>query len=385
MKSIFFHHAKEVIAKLEKAGYESYIVGGAVRDHLLQRDIHDIDLATSARVEEIERLFPRTIDVAIKHGTVIVLHGNQSFEVTSFRGNCLLEDLKLRDFTMNAIALTGNGQIIDPYFGHKDIQNKVIRAVDNPLERFSEDPLRMLRAIRFVSKLSFSIEKETESAIEIYGHNINKVAIERVSVELEKIWFGQNVVSAWRKFLDTKLMNKIEHLRPLQPALTDEKIIRTFPRLHTVTEIWSVLLFTKHELRVKEFLKQWKQPNKVITEVELILSRLERCLNQGLTAEDLYDFGLATSKKAERIRAALLNEEADLSKIEAAFQALPITEKKQLAIKGTDVVKFLTKDDPKSRISELLTLAEKAVLMKQVENQKDEIIHWLQKEGFIHA
>lgn len=384
MESLF-HPAMDILKELEKAGYEAYIVGGAVRDHLLQRSIHDVDITTSAPPLVIKQLFPKTIDVAIKHGTVIVRHLGHSFEVTQFKGSSLVEDLKSRDFTMNAMAFSNKREIIDPYCGAQDIEKQLVRAVKSAKNRFVEDPLRMLRAIRFVSYFSFSIEKHTLEEIKNCGNQICNVAIERIAVELEKIWLGKYVERAFDIFFETKILTYIEQLSPVQMALSDRKIVTALKKLRNATEVWTLLLFVSKQQGASNFLLQWKLPNKLIAEVELILSRLIPILKQGFTLEDYYYFGLETCKKAERVRAAFLDEEADLKGIEVTFKHLPIKERKELALKGNDVALLLQKEDPKSKIGQLIVIAEKAVVTKKVENEKSAIINLLRREGFIDA
>src|SRR5699024_7269580 len=157
MKKDIFAPAIEVIEAIQNAGFQAYIVGGAVRDYLLNQPVHDIDLVTSARPEEIQAIFKSVIPVGIEHGTVIVRHLKQSFEVTTFRQeegysdfrhpdqvkfvDSIKTDLSRRDFTINAIAMTKDGLFIDPFNGLVDLNNRVIRSVCTPIERINEDPL----------------------------------------------------------------------------------------------------------------------------------------------------------------------------------------------------------------------------------------------------
>ena len=168
-----FLAAFPVIQKIEEAGFEAYFVGGAVRDHLLKREIHDVDIATSATPTEIKSIFSSTVDVGIEHGTILVLYNGQSFEVTTSDQNpnimifagpdsvifirSLHEDLKRRDFTINAMAMDVTGTIIDPFGGQIDLESKLIKTVGKAEERFQEDALRLMRAIRFVGQLGFTL------------------------------------------------------------------------------------------------------------------------------------------------------------------------------------------------------------------------------------
>lgn len=191
-----------IIETLEKAGFEAYAVGGCVRDYLMGKTPDDWDITSSASPEEVKSLFKRTIDTGIKHGTVTVrLHGT-GYEVTTFRLDGkysdgrhpdnvefvknLEEDLKRRDFTINAMAYSDRTGIVDLFDGQSDLEKGVIRCVGDSRKRFSEDALRMMRAIRFAARFGFEIEKDTYSAIKDLAPTLEKVAAERIRVEFEK-------------------------------------------------------------------------------------------------------------------------------------------------------------------------------------------------------
>lgn len=194
---------EKIIHTLENAGYEAYAVGGCVRDVMLGLTPDDWDITTSAEPEQVKSLFQRTIDTGIQHGTVTVRMDGKSFEVTTYRidgkyedgrhpeevtfTKSLEEDLKRRDFTINAMAYNDSTGLVDLYGGQEDLEKKVIRCVGNPEERFTEDALRMMRAVRFAAKLDFSIEEETRRAITMLKDNLSKVSAERIQVELTKL------------------------------------------------------------------------------------------------------------------------------------------------------------------------------------------------------
>ncbi len=195
--------AAKVLKQLQTNGYEAFVVGGCVRDSLMGRTPSDWDITTSALPEEVKECFPKTIDTGIEHGTVTVRMDGESYEVTTYRIDGkyedarhpkevvftpnLEEDLKRRDFTINAMAYNDSVGLVDLYDGVKDMEQKVIRCVGNPVSRFSEDALRMLRALRFSAQLDFSIHEETFAAIQKLAPTLEKISAERIQVELVKL------------------------------------------------------------------------------------------------------------------------------------------------------------------------------------------------------
>ena len=192
-----------IIHTLMENGYEAYAVGGCVRDTIMGREPMDWDMTTSARPPEIKALFRRTVDTGIEHGTVTVMLKDQGYEVTTYRVDgkyedhrhpkqveftaSLHEDLKRRDFTINAMAYNMDTGIIDEFGGEQDIKDQIIRCVGNPRERFEEDALRMLRGIRFAGQLSFTIDGQTRQAIAEKADTLSCVSSERIRVELVKL------------------------------------------------------------------------------------------------------------------------------------------------------------------------------------------------------
>ena len=192
-----------IINNLQLHGYEAFAVGGCVRDSILARRPQDWDITTSANPEEIKKLFRRTIDTGIEHGTVTVLFGKDSFEVTTYRidgayedsrhpkevqfTNRLEEDLRRRDFTINAMAYNDQVRLVDVFGGMQDLNHHLIRCVGDPEERFSEDALRILRAVRFSAQLNFPIESATADAIRKLAPNLQNISAERIQAELVKL------------------------------------------------------------------------------------------------------------------------------------------------------------------------------------------------------
>ena len=195
--------ARKILRVLNEAGYEAYVVGGCVRDAMLGREPRDWDITTSAHPEQVKALFRRTLDTGLQHGTVTVRMNHQSYEVTTYRIDGeyedsrhpkevsftpnLSEDLQRRDFTINAMAYHPEEGLVDLYGGRDDLAGGLIRAVGCPEERFQEDALRILRAIRFAGQLGFSLEEETYRAIAKFAGQLNRISRERIQAELTKL------------------------------------------------------------------------------------------------------------------------------------------------------------------------------------------------------
>lgn len=199
---------KYIIDTIMKAGYEAYAVGGCIRDSILGRTPDDWDITTSASPYQVKELFQRTVDTGLKHGTVTVMLDKEGFEVTTYRidgeyedsrhpkevifTSNLIEDLKRRDFTINAMAYNETNGLIDVFDGMEDIKRRVIRCVGSPMERFTEDALRMMRAVRFSAQLGYEIEEKTADAMKALATNLSKISAERIQTELVKLVTSPN-------------------------------------------------------------------------------------------------------------------------------------------------------------------------------------------------
>lgn len=279
MKMQIPDEATYIIQTLESAGYEAYAVGGCVRDALIGREPEDWDITTSAKPEQVKALFRRTIDTGLEHGTVTIMIDTNGYEVTTYRvdgdyadhrhpkevsfTSNLEEDLKRRDFTINAMAYSPDNGLVDIFQGREDLQQGIIRAVGNPEERFREDALRMLRAIRFSGQLGFEIETATREGIRSLAATISHVSAERIRVELEKLLISgqpQKLLVAaetgltkvflpeFDKMLDTKQENPHHYLdvghHSMQTVIEAGRLCRKekLDRKHTVAVTFAALL-----------------------------------------------------------------------------------------------------------------------------------------------
>lgn len=397
-----FRKALPVLEKIWNAGFEAYYVGGSVRDRLLGLEVNDVDIATSAHPQEIKDIFSRTVDVGIEHGTVLVLTEDREYEITTFRTEStykdfrrpdsvtfvrsLKEDLKRRDFTMNAIAMDSEGQLNDPYQGLKDIQRKIIRAVGNPHERFNEDALRMMRAVRFAAQLDFEIEEKTLTSIKDNADLLEKIAIERIQIEFEKLLIGYWRQKGLEAMLSTKLYLYCPELASAKEAL--QSLIKIQEVFKNSESAWAMLIFqidkydSENLFREKRFLVKWKLSNKKIDRVRKLFEGLKERLVKGkIDSLAIFHLGEEDALIIEDL-ILYLGEEAKHNELSNSYKELIIKDRDELAVGGHDLMKVSSmKAGP--WLGEALNYSLEAIVYGKVLNDKDAIIHYLNDKNKI--
>lgn len=397
-----FQKVLPVLKKIIDAGYEAYFVGGSVRDRLLNLTVNDVDIATSAMPQEIKNIFKRTVDVGIEHGTVMVLIEDDGYEITTFRTEStykdfrrpdsvtfvrsLKEDLKRRDFTMNAIALDINGQIIDPFNGMEDLDKGIIRAVGDPHERFKEDALRMMRAVRFAAQLDFEIEMETLLSIQENASLLKKIAIERIQVEFEKMLTSGWHTSGIASMIKTDLYLFVPGLNDKKDALLsmlDDEL-----PFENARQAWAFLLYHIHltsndpNFNPQKFLKGWKLSNKMIIDAITLYEALTYRVEHGELDEwIIFKLGREFSMETEYLMEHL-KESSNYMDILNKYDQLPITSKDSLAITGYDLMS-LTSKRPGKWMADAMENALKEVVYGHIVNDKEAIINWLLNNNYI--
>lgn len=398
-----------IIRTLQEHGYDAYVVGGCVRDSLLLRTPADWDITTSAKPLEIKQIFKRTIDTGIQHGTVTVLIEKEGFEVTTYRidgeyedsrhpkeviftGN-LEEDLKRRDFTINAMAYNDETGLVDVFGGQQDLQNRVVRCVGNPKERFTEDALRILRAVRFSAQLGFSIEEKTKEAAKELAPTLQNISAERIQAELLKLLLSsspQYLKIAWELGITKVVLPEFDRMMDTDRG---EKILKAFSYTNADKIERLAVLFANVETTpekskelVKKILRSLRFDNDTIQKVsELVF---------------WHTCPWECTKKAVRIvlsqctpslfpvllnvhRAELLAEdEKDMEKLNFLEKSRQfyeeIMEKKEcisikmLAVTGKDFIELGI--EPGKKIGELLSSCLKIVLDNPEKNTKKELL-----------
>ncbi|WP_400163753.1 CCA tRNA nucleotidyltransferase [Brevibacillus sp. TJ4] len=354
--------AVRIIEKLEEHGFEAYFVGGCVRDWLLGRTVHDIDICTNAHPGDVISLFPDHVPTGLKHGTVSVKMDGYLFEVTTFRTEGKYEDyrrpadvqfvsdlkldLERRDFTINAMAMDRDRRLYDPFGGQQDAQQQLIRAVGEPGERFREDALRLLRAARFAAQLGFSIEEQTLHAMRTTAPLLAHIAVERVREELNKLLNSPTPERGCQIIQDTSLLLALPGLQQLF-AVSCPQAWRLV-HVGSVAQKWALLLYaagytceqarqvclylrmSKRETEdmalyvqmLREIGPQWDRPAPVAWGTMLLRHGLPVC-------QQLH----------ELLRACWWQRRSECPSEELmqTYEALPVKSGKELAINGRDL------------------------------------------------
>jgi len=337
-------HVIYVLEKLNMAGYQAYAVGGCVRDLLIGKEPDDWDVAASSKPEETMAVFDNTVPTGIKYGTVTVVAENKTVEVTTFRsdGNyfdgrrpesvqfCrdVLLDLRRRDFTVNAMAMDINGNISDPFGGKADLDKKLIRCVGKPSERFNEDGLRMLRALRFAATLGFSVEEETMQAIKSCGYLSANLSAERSSAELGKILCSVSPEYA-KTAVDCKLLSKYI-------SECDTEKINDLNRLpYDKNMRWAAFLISAEDEDKAALARKLRLDKKTIdfikrTEEAISAGNFEDCENAKILA--------AIYGRKEVITAIFLSHIEKYDKLKTFLENTEILSRDELAVSGKDIV-----------------------------------------------
>ncbi|WP_442915291.1 CCA tRNA nucleotidyltransferase [Marinilactibacillus sp. XAAS-LB27] len=390
-----FTNALPVLEVLEQAGFEAYFVGGSVRDAMLGKDVNDVDIATSAFPNEIQALFKKTIDVGIEHGTVMVLWEKETYEITTFRTEStyqdfrrpdsvtfvrsLAEDLKRRDFTINALAMDKDGCITDLFDGIDDLNHQVIRAVGVPDERFGEDALRMMRATRFSAQLGFDIEEETVLALKKNTSLLEHIAIERIQIEFIKMCLGQFKYKGLTYFVKSDLYE-------FCPGLNKEALKKFSAIEHSLDnerQIWATYLLLDEYVpnQINAFMKSWKLSNKLIQQVASLFQSVNYRIESSADLLYIYRLGKELALETENIL-HYLQYPSDPEAVLFIYETLPIHSKQDLAVTGKDLLK-LTNSKAGKWLGDALKHIEEAVVLGKLNNSKQEIITWTKQQALI--
>ncbi|MGN0526802.1 MAG: CCA tRNA nucleotidyltransferase [Acutalibacteraceae bacterium] len=423
-----------IISQLQNSGFEAFAVGGAVRDSVMGLNPGDWDITTSAFPEETKAVFNdyRIIDTGIKHGTVTLLIDDEPFEITTFRidgeyndnrhpkrvtfTRSLEEDLKRRDFTINALAYNDKTGLTDLFNGQKDICNNIVKTVGDPDKRFNEDGLRIMRALRFSSVLGFEIEENTQKSIHKNKALLKNISVERISVELTKLLCGKNVFNVLMEYPDVlsvavpeispavnfKQYGKKhaydvwEHICHTVDTIPNDKILRLTMFLHDLGKVPTHKInengdstFKNHAAvggeMAKDILTRLKFDKKTVNRVSFLVSchDFEPCESKTELKKQL------KTKTPDDIRTLLIIKKSDRGALSEDYRDISEGTKKnllwlqeiqdnnecctisQLAVTGNDLIKKgITGQEVGNTLNRLLD----AVIEGKVQNSKDDLL-----------
>lgn len=356
--------ALKLLKEITSHSYDAYIVGGFVRDHILGIESNDIDINTNATPKQIREIFEDSCLPSEDYGSVTVIKKGVRFEITTFRReieyinnrkpveikyiNDLYEDLIRRDFTINTLCMDKDGNIIDMLNGKKDIDNKIIKTVGKSINKFEEDALRILRAVRFATILNFSLDREVIEAIEKTKELLSNLSYFRKKEELDKIFISRNYKKGIQLLLDLGLDKELE-------ISNLSKVLDT--NTSSLIGIWSILNVTDKYPFTKNELELIKDVNKVLE-----LDNSDPLI--------LYKYGLYVNTVSGEIKGI------DTKTINEVYSSLPIKSRKDIEIDGNTIMKLLNKESG-SYLREIYDDIEEKILYNKLENNKESICNYI--------
>ena len=350
--------ALSVLKRLENSGFKAYIVGGFVRDYLLNRKSVDVDITTNATPQQIKEIFPESFVPNEIYGSITVIQNKIRLEITTFRKEIkyynnrkpleieyiddLLEDLKRRDFTINTLCMDSNGNIIDLLDGKKDLDNKLIRTIGNSTNKFTEDALRILRAIRFATVLNFKLDEETKKAIFFTKKYLANISFNRKKEELDKIFMSKNSKYGVDLLIELGLDKELEIYN-----LKDIKLSNDLLGMWSSLDVNTKYPFTKSE---KELIKKIK-----------IVENLNN-----LDSQVLYKYGPYVNS------IAFINKGGNNIEVINSYNNLPIKSRSDILISSNEIMELLNRG-PGSYINNIYIDLESKILTGELKNDNDSI------------
>ena len=354
--------ALKLINKITSAGFEAYIVGGFVRDYILGIESNDVDVNTNATPKDLMAIFKDSISPPEDYGSVTVIYNNIRFEITTFRKetgyldnrrpekieyiNDLYEDIVRRDFTINSLCMDKDGNIIDLLNGREDIDKRLVKAIGNPIDRFREDSLRILRAVRFSITLDFELDKDLVNAIKKCKNLLKNLSYYRKKDELDKIFTSKNSLKGIELLKELGL-DKVLELKNL------DKVKKT----NSLIGVWAVLNVTdKYPFTNNE--------KALIKDINTVLE------HNNLDPMMLYKYGLYVNSVAGEMK------DLDIKKIAESYENLIIKNRKEIDITSNDIIE-VTNKKPGPFINEIYKSLEREILYRRLNNNKEDIIKYI--------
>ena len=360
-----FDEALKLINKITDNGFKAYIVGGFVRDYLLGLESNDIDVTTNATPKDLMNIFKDGVEPKIDYGSLTVIFHGIRFEITTFRKDIgyidnrrpdrveyidsLYDDLIRRDFTVNSLCIDNNGEVVDLLSAKGDLDNKIIRCIGDPVTRFNEDALRILRAIRFATILNFEIDNNTINGIKECKGLLKNISYYRKKEELDKIFTSKNVSRGISLLLEYGLDKELEI-----DNLNKVKETNCLIGIWSLLNVSSKYPFTKSE---KELIKN----------INIVLDK------NNMDPETLYRYGLYVNSVAGEMKGI------DITKITESYNNLIIKNRKELDIDSKTIIKTVNKKAG-PYINDIFNDLENLVLYRRIKNNREDLVEYIKKK-----
>ncbi|WP_279401531.1 CCA tRNA nucleotidyltransferase [Piscibacillus salipiscarius] len=364
-------------------------MAGQFATFFANRPIGDIDIATNATPEEVQRIFPRTVPVGIDHGTILVLHNGFSFEITTYRTEgeyddyrhpsdvSFVKDIKLdlsrRDFTINAIAMDRHGNVLDPFDGKIDLENQIIKTVGSPNERFSEDPLRMLRGVRFVSQLGFQMDSDTEQAIKQLHRLLQRISVERITDEISKLFTHHYINSALNIVSVTNMDRSLPIFDEQEHLFEKLKTIKFHESLNHAGIMFAIFHLLDPNISVQKWIKTYKVSNRIRRKALHLINNYNDYQEKGLTKPVIYSIGKDHLYDFYQLIGLLDLVNLKFNVLLDSYEHLPIKSRDDLVINGQDFINWFPNEKKGKWIGDYLDQIEKLIITEELRNNRDEI------------
>ncbi|HLR54731.1 MAG TPA: CCA tRNA nucleotidyltransferase [Pseudogracilibacillus sp.] len=384
--------AKEILEIIEAHQFQAFFVGGCVRDSLLNKGMTDIDIATSAKPEEIMELFPVVIPIGLEHGTVLIRHKQVSYEITTFRTEStysnqrhpdevsfvtdIKKDLARRDFTINAMALDYKNQLTDPFCGQMDLKRHIIRTVGRAEERFQEDALRIIRALRFSSQLGFTIEQDTLLQMKQLNHNIDYISVERITQEMNKFFQGNALQTGLKYLRKTGIASHLPIIKELPEVM--HQIPEDLTPFQRFGEVIAFFYLIDQTYSIAAWTNAWKCSNKEKNIAKHLVENVERWQQEGVSNWLIYQLDEAVYPMFIHLVSDLYNHPLNLKDLKNQRNALPIQAREELCIDGKTLQHYFTNKKRGPWIGRLLQEMEYLVVIGKLNNNLTDIKEWIQ-------
>ncbi|QQK79887.1 hypothetical protein HUG20_08310 [Salicibibacter cibi] len=360
-----------LLQTLASDGHDAYIVGGALRNWLLKEASADLDIVTSATMDELEGIFPEAAIIGTNIPLLSMMKAKVRVEISELQGHSLMENLAARDFTVNAIAINERGEWIDPFYGKVDIERQVLRLVRE--DSIQSDPLRMLRAARLVADYQFTVDPRVAKSSKAERQRINTIAAERIGEELNRLLRSRDAASGMQWLAEQGILSI---LCPDATRLHKPPVFSALHKVNTLVEKWVVFFYLLGEENVRHCLKKWRLPKTMAKKAEQLFFYTKRRMEAPWDRWRLYEAGKTTALAAEKMAHILSGSvPGGVMNVRSLLAELPIQSRHELAVSPLEISTHMNWE-PGPWLGDMLHALELAVVEQQVANERAALLTW---------